>query len=63
MNIERALRIVSGWAFGVVIILIAGGCATALAQEEGSKGIKAEEFDTILRRQADARRCQFDRRV
>ena len=44
MNIERTLRTVSGWACTIVMVLSVGDFATALAQEEGSKGIKAEEF-------------------
>ncbi len=44
MIIGRTRRTVSRWACGIVIVLLAGGFATALAQEEGSKGIKAEEF-------------------
>ena len=44
MNIEKMLRTVSGVACGIVIVLSAGGVPPALAQEEGSKGIKAEEF-------------------
>lgn len=44
MSTDRKLGTISGMACAIVVVLVTGGFATAAAQEEGSKGIKAEDF-------------------
>lgn len=44
MKMERTFRTLSALACGTVLMLLTGGFENAQAQEDGSKGIKAEEF-------------------